>query len=93
MVLWFLGLCGLVQLAFYALAAGREGSSAKRHATCAAMVVMHAVVFPPYFMPEITAAGCGMPVLLTYVTFWIFGIGSTVFIHLLTAIILRACRG
>ena len=60
----------------------------KERTTCTVLMVLHAAVFPAYFLPEAGGGnGCGMPVLATYGIFWILGTGSTLVIHLLTGII------
>ena len=93
MVLWFLVVSGLTQIAFYALAAYGEWSRLKRGAVCATLIVLHAAVFPDFFIPDTLPEGtCGMPALSIYMIFWIFGIGSAVIIHLLTGLLLHSRR-
>ena len=88
MILGFIGVCGLVQIAFYALAAQGEWSKGKQRAICATQIVLHAAVFPDFFIPETLPENtCGMPALSIYMIFWIFGIGSAVIIHLLSGLL------
>ena len=93
MILGFIGVCGLVQVAFYALAAYGEWSRLKRGAVCATLIVLHGAVFPDFFIPETQPGGtCGMPALSIYMIFLIFGIGSAVIIHFLTGLLLHPRR-
>lgn len=87
MIFGFIAVGIVVQLLFYWLATLGELPTVKQRAVCATLVLLHLTVFPHYFMPEPDPEQvCGMPVLGTYLAFWVFGIAATFITHLITEI-------
>jgi len=85
MILQFLLASSIVQVLLY-LISDKLGYAVGRFIILIATLGIYLFIAPPYFYPEPTDNGCGMPIMAISMAFWIIGGGMAIVTHLLYAI-------